>query len=234
MSNHITGVTLQPEKYPTGDHYPFNLPIFNQTRKLVFDTPVTLFVGENGTGKSTLLEAIARASSIHIWRRKAGVRYQSNRYEKQLYKCLSLEWSDGRVPGSYFGSEIFNDFRSILDEWAASDPGQLKYFGGASLMTQSHGQSMMSYFRAIYKLKGLYFMDEPETALSPRSQLQLLDILQENSQAGHAQFMIATHSPILLACAHARIFSFDRSPVRVIEYEETDHYQLYKRFLLER
>jgi predicted ATPase len=234
MSNHITSVTLQPEKYPTGDHYPFNLPIFNQTRRLVFDTPVTLFVGENGTGKSTLLEALAQASGIHIWRRHAGVRYQVNRYEKQLYKYLSLEWSDGRVPGSYFGSEIFNDFRSILDEWAASDPGQLKYFGGASLMTQSHGQSMMSYFRAIYRLKGLYFMDEPETALSPRSQLQLLDILQENGQAGHAQFMIATHSPILLACAHARIFSFDQAPVRVIEYQETDHYQLYKRFLLER
>jgi predicted ATPase len=234
MSNHITSVTLQPEKFPTGDHYPFNLPIFNQTRQLVFDTPVTLFVGENGTGKSTLLEAIARASGIHIWRRQAGVRYQVNRYEKQLYKYLSLEWADGRVPGSYFGSEIFNDFRSILDEWAASDPGQLKYFGGASLMTQSHGQSMMSYFRAIYRLKGLYFMDEPETALSPRSQLQLLDILEENGQAGHAQFMIATHSPILLACANARIFSFDRAPVRLIEYEETDHYQLYKRFLLER
>jgi predicted ATPase len=93
---------------------------------------------------------------------------------------------------------------------------------------------MMSYFRAIYKLKGLYFMDEPETALSPRSQLQLLDILEENGQAGHAQFMIATHSPILLACASARIFSFDQAPVSVIEYKETDHYQLYKRFLLER
>ena len=234
MSNHITRVTLQPEKYPTGDHYPFNLPIFNETRQLVFDTPITLFVGENGTGKSTLLQALARASGIHIWRRQAGVRYQSNRYEKQLYKYLSLEWSNGSVPGAYFGSEIFNDFRSILDEWAASDPGQLKYFGGASLMTQSHGQSMMSYFRAIYQLKGLYFMDEPETALSPRSQLKLLDILEENGQAGHAQFLIATHSPILLACAHAKIFSFDQAPVRVIEYEETEHYQLYKRFLMER
>jgi predicted ATPase len=234
MSNHITSVTLQPEKYPTGDHYPFNLPIFNETRQLVFDTPITLFVGENGTGKSTLLQALARACGIHIWRRQAGVRYQSNRYEKQLYKYLSLEWSNGSVPGAYFGSEIFNDFRSILDEWAASDPGQLKYFGGASLMTQSHGQSMMSYFRAIYQLKGLYFMDEPETALSPRSQLKLLDILEENGQAGHAQFLIATHSPILLACAHAKIFSFDQAPVRVIEYEETEHYQLYKRFLMER
>ena len=234
MSNHITSVTLQHEKFPTGDHYPFTLPIFNQTKQLVFDSPVTLFVGENGTGKSTLLEALARASDIHIWSKPGGVRYQVNRYEKQLYKYLSLEWSNGRVPGSYFGSEIFKDFTNILDEWAASDPGQLKYFGGKSLVTQSHGQSMMSYFRSRYQIRGIYFMDEPETALSPRSQLELLEILGENGQAGHAQFFIATHSPILLACEGAKIFSFDCVPVSVVEYEETEHYQIYKSFLLER
>ena len=234
MSNHITSVTLQQEKFPTGDHYPFNLPIFNQTKKMVFDTSITLFVGENGTGKSTMLEALARASDIHIWSKPEGVRYRVNRYEKQLYKYLSLEWSNDRVPGAYFGSEIFKDFKNILDEWAASDPGQLKYFGGDSLVTQSHGQSMMSYFHARYQIKGLYFMDEPETALSPRSQLELLDILGENGQAGHAQFILATHSPILLACPGAKIYSFDRVPVSVVKYEETEHYQLYKRFLLER
>ena len=234
MSNHITSVTLQPEKYPTGDHYPFNLPIFNQTRQLIFDTPVTLFVGENGTGKSTLLEALARASGIHIWRRHAGVRYQSNRYEKHLYKYLSLEWTDGRVPGSYFGSEIFNDFRNTLDRWASSDPGQLNYFGGKSLVTRSHGQSILSYFRSCYSRLGIYFLDEPETGLSPRSQLELLDILRENGKEGHAQFIIATHSPILLALEDAMIYSFDCSPVSAIEYQETEHYQLYKSFLLER
>jgi predicted ATPase len=234
MSNHIRSVTLQHEKYPTSDHYPFTLPIFNQTRHIVFDTPVTLFVGENGSGKSTLLEAIARACDIHIWSKPEGVRYQVNRYEKLLYKYISLEWSNGSVPGAYFGSEIFRDFTNILDEWAASDPGQLKYFGGKSLVTQSHGQSMMSYFRSRYQIRGIYFMDEPETALSPRSQLELLGILGENSQAGHAQFIIATHSPILLACEGAKIFSFDHEPVSVIEYEETEHYQIYKSFLLER
>ena len=77
-------------------------------------------------------------------------------------------------------------------------------------------------------------MDEPETALSPRSQLELLDILGENGQAGHAQFIIATHSPILLACAGAKIYSFDGVPVRKIEYEETEHYRIYKSFLLGR
>ncbi len=233
MSNHITGVTLQHERYPTGSHYPFCLPIFRQTRRIAFESAVTIFVGENGTGKSTLLEALARASGVHIWSRSEETRYEFNHYETLLYSCLKPEWSNGTVPGAYFGSEVFKDFRYILDSWAAADPGQLESFGGKSLVTQSHGQSMMCYFRSRYKIKGIYFLDEPETALSPRSQLELLDILHENSQAGHAQFIIATHSPILLACKGARILSFDHSPVCPIEYRETDHYQLYKRFLLD-
>lgn len=234
MTTFIKTVTLLHEKYPTREHYPFNLPLFNQTRRLVFDTPVTLFVGENGAGKSTLLEAVARGAGIHIWRKPDGARYQVNRYEEQLYKCISLEWSNGRVPGAFFGSDIFRDFTSILDEWAASDPGQLEYFGGKSLVTQSHGQSMMSYFRARYRIKGVYLLDEPETALSPRSQLELLEVIGEQSRAGHAQFIIATHSPILLACAGARIYSFDEAPVRNIEYEDTEHFKLYRSFFIDR
>ena len=234
MSNHLTSVTLHHEKYPSESHYPFSLPIFNQTKQILFEFPVTFFVGENGTGKSTLLEALAHASDIHIWCKSEGTRYQVNHFEKQLYRYISLEWANGKVPGSYFGSEIFNDFRRIVDSWAASDPGQLKYFGGKSLVAQSHGQSMMSYFRSCYKVRGIYFLDEPETALSPKSQLAFLDILRENGKVGHAQFIIATHSPILLAYEDARIYSFDHSPVSVIKYQETEHYQIYKRFLLER
>ena len=234
MANHIKGVTLLHEQYPTDEHYPFALPIFNQTKYLSFDTPITIFVGENGTGKSTLIEALARAGGIHIWRSPAGARYQINHYEEQLHKCLNLEWSDGQVPGAFFGSAIFKDFANILDEWAAADPGQLEYFGGKSLVTQSHGQSMMSYFRARYKIRGIYLLDEPETALSPKSQLELLEIIGENSRAGHAQFIIATHSPILLACAGAIIYSFDHVPVQAIQYEETTHYQVYRSFLMGR
>ncbi len=233
MKNHLTSVALHHEKYPSVSHYPFSLPIFNQTKQLLFKFPVTFFVGENGTGKSTLLEAIALAGNIHIWRKYEGVRYQVNQYEKQLYRYITLEWPNGRVPGSYFGSEIFNDFRRIVDSWAASDPGQLKYYGGASLVTQSHGQSIMSYFRSCYSRKGIYFLDEPETALSPKSQLEFLDILRQNGKAGHAQFIIATHSPILLAYEDAEIYSFDHSPVCVIKYQDTEHYKIYKRFLMQ-
>jgi predicted ATPase len=227
-------VTLHHEKYPTDCHYPFTLPVFHHTKQLLFECPVTFFVGENGTGKSTLLEAMALASGIHIWRKYESGRYQVNHYEKQLFKCISIEWGNGKLPGSYFGSEIFNDFRRILDSWAASDPGQLKYFGGKSLVTQSHGQSMMSYFRSCYSRRGIYFLDEPETALSPKSQLELIDILRDNGKAGHAQFIIATHSPILLAYENAKIYSFDSRAVSIIEYKETEHYKIYKRFLLER
>lgn len=231
---HLKSITLHPEKYPTRDHYPFTLPIFHETKRIVFDTPVTLFVGENGTGKSTLLEALALACGIHIWRAPEGARYEANPYESQLPCYLSLEWDQGRVPGSFFGSDIFKDFAQSLEGWAASDPGQLEYFGGKSLITQSHGQSLMSFFRSRYQIKGLYLLDEPETALSPRSQLELLEILGSASQAGHAQFIIASHSPILLACANATLYSFDRIPVRPVAYEETEHYQIYRSFLTDR
>ena len=133
-----------------------------------------------------------------------------------------------------FSSERFKDFANTLDGWAAADPGQLKYFGGKSLVTQSHGQSTMSYFRSRYQRKGIYFLDEPETALSPQRQLELLEIIGENSRAGHAQFIVATHSPILLACEGATIYSFDNETVHTIEYEETEHYKVYKKFLLDR
>ena len=126
---------------------------------------------------------------------------------------LTVEWTDGKVPGSFFGSDIFHHFRQILDEWAAADPGQLDYFGGSSLMTQSHGESLMSFFRSRYRIKGLYLLDEPETALSPKSQLGLLEVMREAGEGGHAQFVIATHSPIAPGSPRAVIYNFDRIPL---------------------
>jgi predicted ATPase len=158
-------------------------------------------------------------------------RCNNNPYENKFCDSLTIEWSNGRVPGSFFGSDIFHHFTEILDEWAAADPGQLEYFGGKSLITQSHGESLMSFFRSRYQIKGLYLLDEPETALSPRSQLALLELLTETGARDHAQFIIATHSPILLACPRALIYSFDYSPVRQILYEETEHYKIYRAFL---
>jgi len=231
---HLKSVTLHPESYPTREKYPFSLPIFQQAESIEFTTPVTLFVGENGAGKSTLIKAICQKSGIHMWRDTEKVRCQHNPYEEALHRYLTLEWTDGRVPGSFFGSDIFQYFTQVLDEWAKSDPGQLKYFGGKSLVTQSHGQGLMSYFNACYQIKGLFFLDEPETALSPKSQLELLDLFSAMSAAGHAQFIVATHSPILLACPGAVIYSFDQIPLAQMQYEDTSHYQIYHEFMADR
>jgi len=138
------------------------------------------------------------------------------------------------VPGSYFSSDIFRDFAVALDEFAAADPGMLKYFGGKSLMNQSHGESLLSYFSARYSIKGLYLLDEPETALSPASQVKLIKIITEAAAKGDAQFIIVSHSPILLACPGASIYSLDETPPRVVEYEETEYFKVYKEFLEDR
>ncbi len=229
---HLTSIRLHAEKYPNTEHYPFCLPLFQETAEIPLPTPVTLLVGENGTGKSTLLEALARKCDIHIWQDGSGrSRHRPNPFEQYLHYYMSVEWSNGRVPGSFFGSDIFQDFVAALEEWAVADPGQLKYFGGESLQAKSHGQSLMAYFTSRYRLKGLYLLDEPETALSPGTQLQLLKLIHQAAAAGHAQFVMATHSPILLACPGATIYSFDHAPVRPIAYQDTEHYRVYRDFM---
>jgi predicted ATPase len=229
---HLKKVTLKPELYPTMDHYPFNLVLFQKGQSITFNSPVTFFVGENGSGKSTLLEAITRKCGIYIWQGIQRPRFNASPYEKSLYKTIEIEWTNGKkVPGSFFGSHIFNNFAHILDEWLTMDPGLVEYFGGKSLVAQSHGQSLMAFFQSRLKIKGLYLLDEPETALSPKSQLVLLRLLKEISRTGIAQFIIATHSPILLACPGARILSFDKIPISQIDYHDTNHYRIYNQFM---
>jgi predicted ATPase len=228
---HLKEVKLLSDQYPTRDHYPFNIDVLRQTGSIQFPSPVTFFVGENGSGKSTLLEALAHRCKIYIWRGIERTRCENNPFEEQLYLYIEVEWTDGLVPGSFFSSQIFRNFAQLVDMWEADNPGQIDYFGGKSLLTQSHGQSLMSFFKARYKIKGLYLLDEPETALSPKSQLQLLKLLQDMSALGHAQFIIATHSPILLACDGSVIYSFDHTPVKTVHYEDTEHYQIYKSFM---
>ena len=190
---HLNSISIHADQFPSVDRYPFSLELLQHTDKISLESAVTFFIGENGAGKSTLLEAIAHHSGYHIWRGLNRTRYDVNPFEDDLYQFIRLEWIDGMVPGSFFAADIFRNFAKNLDEWSAMDPGMLKYFGGKSLMSQSHGQSLMSLFRARYKIKGLYLLDEPETALSPKSQLELLNLLQEMSGKGHAQFIVATH-----------------------------------------
>jgi predicted ATPase len=228
---HLRKIMFKVEQYPSRDCYPFNLQNFQKTESLRLNTPVTFFIGENGTGKSTLLKAIARRCDIHIWEPAGGLRFVVNPHEEQLYRYLEVEWSDRMVPGSFFASEIFHNFACFLDEWAVASPGTLAYFGGSSLMTKSHGQSHMAFFKSRFSKRGLYLLDEPENALSPRTQLELLSVLHRAGAAGKAQFIVATHSPLLLALPRATIYSFDQEPIAPVAYEHTDHYRMYRDFL---
>jgi predicted ATPase len=231
---HLREITLLFHKYPSEDRYPFNLPLLKTTKNLVFPSAITIFAGENGTGKSTLLKALARSCNIHIWEMEQRRRLSRSPHEENLHNYLRLTWNQESVPGSYFSSEIFRDFARALDEFAIADPGMLRYFGGRSLVSQSHGESLLSYFGSRYLIKGLYLLDEPETALSPASQVKLIRIIGEAAARGDAQFIIASHSPILLACPGATIYDFDGAPPKQVQYEDTEYYKVYKEFMEDR
>ncbi len=231
---YLKEIRLHNRKYTTKEHYPFNLEIFQKTDIIEFTTPITFFIGENGTGKSTLLRAISKKCGIHIWEGEDFRKMKKNPYEQKLHTVISAEWTNGLVPGSFFGSQIFQNFTKTLEGWAVADPGIMDYFGGRSLVTQSHGQSLMSYFKSRYRREGIYFLDEPETALSPKSLVELLKLLKELEQEGQTQFIIATHSPILMAYPGAVIYNFDNIPITQVEYEETEYYRVYKDFMEDR
>jgi predicted ATPase len=228
---YITEIEIQSERYPTDSCYPFNVPTLRQTQRLTLETPVAFFVGENGSGKSTLLEALCRKCGIHIWDKPKRHIAHENPYETRLSDYVDVTWANGRVPGSLFRAETFREFADFIDDVALCDPGRLKYHGGRILNLLSHGQGILSYLATRYQIKGLYFLDEPEAALSPTSQIKFLRLLQGLSAQGHAQFIIATHSPILLALPGAQIYDFSPPQIAEIQYTDTQHYQLYRQFL---
>ncbi len=227
---HLKSISLNTAAFPAADRYPFNLDILRHTPRIDLVSPVTIFVGENGTGKTTLLRTLVEKCGLFVW----GEVENAVDPVKDLLRYTEIEWTKGPVPGSFFSSELFHNFAEIVEEWAEDDPGMLDYFGGKSLVRLSHGESLLSYFRSRYRIEGLYFLDEPETALTPRSQLELLKVLIRTSRAGHAQFIIASHSPILLACPGAQLLSFDGDRVQSVEYERTEHYRLYREFMADR
>ncbi len=227
---YLTRVRVNSENYPTDRCYPFNVPTLREATELAFKSPVVFFVGENGSGKSTLLEAITKKCDIHIWDKPKRHVVHNNPYEDRLQDYITVTWANGHVPGSLFRAETFHDLADFLDDVALCDPGRLKYHGGHIINTLSHGEGILSYFSGRYRVKGLYFLDEPEAALSPASQVKFLKLLRRLEASGQAQFIIATHSPILLAYEGAQIFSFDSAHIRQVAYRDTDHYRIYKQF----
>lgn len=228
---HLKSISICSNDFPVDDVYPFNLQVLRETAGLELTRPVTFLIGENGCGKSTLLRAIAARCGIHLWRGEQRRQYNFNKYANQLYRCIEPVWEKAPVPGAFFESEMFRNFAEMVDECAGATPALLDYYGGQSLTAKSHGQYHMAYFKSRYKIAGLYFLDEPENALSPRRQIELLSLLKEMGAAGHAQFIIASHSPILLALPGAVLYSLDHSPIKPISYEDSDYYQIYREFL---
>lgn len=227
---HLLEVQLHSQDYPASV-YPFNIPALAKTRTLQFQSPITFFVGENGTGKSTLLEAITRRCGIAIWDKPSRHVAHYNPFEDRLYQYISVVWADKPVPGSLFRAETFRDFADFLDDVALCDPGRLEFHGGRLLNVLSHGQAILSYCSQRFHLPGLYILDEPEAALSPASQIAFLRVLRQLETEGRSQLIVATHSPILLAYPGAQILSFCSAGIEQLVYEETTHYQLYKQFL---
>lgn len=231
---YLIKVTINSESFPTSRCYPFNIPTLMEATELTFRRPIAFFVGENGSGKSTLLEAITRKCGIHMWDKPKRHVVHNNPYETRLADYITVTWTNGSVPGSLFRAETFRDLADFLDDVALCDPGRLKYHGGRILNMLSHGEAILSYFGGRFYIRGLYVLDEPEAALSPAAQVRFLKLLQRLEAAGHAQFIMATHSPILLAYPGAQIFSFDAPRIEEVAYEDTAHYRLYKQFLTDR
>jgi len=213
-----------PEEFDV-TRFPFNIPAFSSGIDLTFNSKVTFFVGENGSGKSTLLEALAECCGFS----PEGGNRDHNRaaFEDRspLAQALRLSWRPKVVEGFFMRAESFYNFASYIDEVS-----NLRAYGGKSLHAQSHGESFLSLFVHRFE-QGLYILDEPEAALSPQRQLSFLRIIHDLATPGHAQFLIATHSPIILSYPGAVLYSLDEGDIRQIDYRETKHFQVTRDFL---
>jgi predicted ATPase len=212
-----------------------NIPSFKDGLQLRLTTNVTFFVGENGSGKSTLLEGIAEQCGFSL---RGGNRnhnlntgYRFEGYESALANHLGLGWTPKRITEGFFmRAESFFNFAAYIDELAVDDKRILKAYGGKSLLEQSHGESFLSLFNNQFEA-GIYILDEPEAALSPSRILAFMSVINQLDRSGRAQFLIATHSPMLICYPGATIYQFDESGVRETSYEDTEHFYLTKSFL---
>lgn len=224
-------ITLLHTDIPSYHEYPFSIPSIKSIDEIELENNVTFFVGENGSGKSTLLEAIADRCDFNTAGGSRNNSYKVHASGSSLGDAIRLSWMPKVTNGFFLRAESFYHFASHLDE---VDDNGFRDYGGKSLHKQSHGESFLSLFINRFRGNAIYLLDEPEAALSPQRQLSLMRIIHDLTRKGDAQFIIATHSPILLGYPDAQILSFDNGKIVEIEYESTHHYQITKYFLQNR
>lgn len=229
-------IKVAPSDPALANHYPFSLPLIQNLQEVEFPTKVTFFVGENGTGKSTILEALAIKAGFGPEGGSKNIIFTTANEKNyhpasKLADYFTLSWCKKVFNGYFFRAESFFNVATHIEKIAQYDLSIYDSYGGKSLHEQSHGESFLAFFTNRLGTGGFFIFDEPEAALSPQRQLSLLAIIHELSTKTDSQFIIATHSPILLAYPWATIYSCDSGTLAQVTYKDTDHYQITKQFL---
>jgi predicted ATPase len=226
-------ITLLRERVEDWNIYPFSVSAVRNLTDLDLRSRICFFTGENGSGKSTLLEAIA---THYGFGREGGNRNfannstASNNSVDPLVRCMRLSFDKRTGAGFFLRAESLFNSISYLDEIGVN-----AFYGGRSLHARSHGESFLTLLDLKFRRNGLFLLDEPEAALSPQRQLSFLILLHDTlRECKDAQFIISTHSPVLLGYPRAQIFSFDEGRIHEIEYEQTAPLQIVRRFLSHR
>lgn len=208
--------------------YPFNIKCLSNFEELKIDTPVTFFYGENGVGKSTLIEAIAIALGLNPEGGSENMQFSNYDDYSDLYKYLTIGKFGVPKTKFFLRAESFYNVATDVDN-NDGPTGKLSIQYGGDLHGCSHGESFIKLVENRFWDKGLYILDEPEAALSPQRQMTLLCYINDLAKNG-SQFIIATHSPILLSYQYGKIIDMNNN-MNEIKYEDTDVYQLYKDFI---
>lgn len=237
MSLALSSISCDSLFQKDGIGYPFSVPLIKNFKGVVLSSKVTFLVGENGTGKSTLLEAIAFHMGLGPEGGSKNISFKTGVYNEEVgiqkfAESLTLSWTQKPKDAYFFRAESFHNVANFLDILEREAGGNVyKAYGGKSLHDQSHGESFFSFFKHRMGKGGFFLLDEPEAALSPIRQLSLLKIMKDLCSYPQTQFIIATHSPILLAYPGATIYSCDEGVLTKISYEESQPYKITKDFL---